>query len=231
MTVRPSVLFDLDGTLADTARDLSATMNVLLARYGRETLDISHVRHMVGAGARKIMARGFSLTGSPLSEAELSDLLDEFISYYSSHIADHTVLFPGVKEQLQRLTNAGCLLAVCTNKPEGLSHQLLNALDIRSLFPVVIGGDTLSVKKPDPLHLTEAITRLGGSRDAAIMVGDSATDIDAAHAAALPSICVSFGYTETPAHELGADHLIDHFDALPAALAALLPEQRHYFSG
>ncbi|MEQ9519093.1 MAG: phosphoglycolate phosphatase [Parvibaculum sp.] len=230
MTVRPSILFDLDGTLADTARDLSATMNVLLAQHGRETLDISHVRHMVGAGARKIMERGFMLTGAPATEDELTTLLDAFLVYYSNHIADHTVLFPGVHDQLSRLADAGCLLAVCTNKPEQLSRQLLDALDITHLFPVVLGGDSLPVKKPDPLHLTEAISRLGGSPDAAIMVGDSATDIDAARAARLPSVCVSFGYTEIPPHELGADHLIDHFDALPEALARFLPDQASFFT-
>lgn len=229
MTDRPSILFDLDGTLADTARDLGATMNVLLKAHGREPLDLSHVRHMVGAGARKIMERGFQLTGDPASESQLSDLLPGFLDYYSAHIADHTVLFPGVRAQLDRLSHAGCLLAVCTNKPEGLTRQLLDALEITSRFPVVIGGDTLAFKKPDPRHLTEAIAQLGGTTGAAIMVGDSSTDIDAARAARLPSVCVSFGYTDVPAQSLGADHLIDHFDALPDVLRQILPEQARYF--
>ena len=223
MSDRPTILFDLDGTLADTARDLVHTMNVLLVRHGRTTVPEDQIRRMVGAGARKIMDRGFAATGDPVNEAQLDKLFEEFIEHYSDHIADHTVLFPGVLAQLDALTTSGAKLAVCTNKPEGLTHRLLEALEITHFFPVVIGGDTLPVRKPDPLHLHEAVTRSGGSISSTIMVGDSAPDFDAARAAEVRSICVTFGYTETPAAELGADVLIDHFDALPAALSSLLP--------
>ena len=223
MSDRPTILFDLDGTLADTARDLVHTMNVLLVRHGRTTVPEDQIRRMVGAGARKIMDRGFSATGAPVNEAQLDKLFEEFLEHYGDHIADHTVLFPGVLAQLEALTAAGAKLAVCTNKAEKLTHQLLEALEITRFFPVVIGGDTLPVRKPDPLHLHEAVERSGGSISSTIMVGDSAPDFDAARAAQVRSICVTFGYTETPAAELGADVLIDHFDALPSALNALLP--------
>jgi phosphoglycolate phosphatase len=223
MSESATVLFDLDGTLADTARDLIHTMNVLLERHGRTTVPEDQVRHMVGAGARKIMERGFAATGEPAEEAFLDRLFDEFLEHYSAHIADHTVLFPGVKHQLELLQAAEVRLAVCTNKSERLTHQLLAALEVDQYFPVVIGGDTLSVRKPDPLHLHEAISRSGGATHAAVMVGDSAPDVDAARAATIPSVCVTYGYTDTPATLLNADLLIDDFDALPGALKKLLP--------
>ncbi len=221
---RPTLLFDLDGTLADTAGDLCETMNVVLTRHGRSRIPASRVRHLVGGGARLLMERGFRETGEPASEDLLDRTFQEFIAYYSEHIADHTELWPGVAPLLQRLEDAEVLLAVCTNKVERLSRQLLEQLGIDRFFPVVIGGDTLPVKKPDPEHLFEAIRLLGGDRGAAIMVGDSETDIDAAKNAKLPSICVSFGYTRQPVTELGADIIIDHFDEFPRALATLMPD-------
>ena len=224
MNAQPVVLFDLDGTLADTALDLCHTMNVLLERHGRSRIPETHVRPMVGAGARKIMERGFKATGAPVDEAFLDQLFEEFLEYYGNHIADHTVLFPGVRDQLDALTTRDVKLGVCTNKAERLTHQLLEILEIADFFPVVIGGDTLAVRKPDPLHLTEAVAWLGGTIESTVMVGDSRPDIEAARAATISSICVTFGYTDIPAAQLGADHLIDHFDALPAALKALRPD-------
>ncbi len=224
MNSAPTVLFDLDGTLADTALDLCHTMNVLLERHERAQVPYEQMRPMVGAGARKIMQRSFEATGAPADEPLLDQLFEEFLDYYSAHIADHTVLFPGVLDQLDALHTQNVRLGVCTNKSERLTHQLLDTLEIAQFFPVVIGGDTLSVKKPDPLHLTEAVTRLGGDIGGTVMVGDSGPDISAARAAAIPSICVTFGYTDTPAPDLGADHLIDHFDALPRALKTLRPD-------
>lgn len=224
MSSSPVVLFDLDGTLADTALDLCHTMNVLLKRHGRSHVPYEQMRPMVGAGARKIMERGFAATGAPADEALLDQVFEEFLEYYGAHIADHTVLFPGVRSQLEALRAQEVGLAVCTNKSERLTQQLLATLDISDFFPVVIGGDTLDVRKPDPRHLTEAVSRLSGDPRGAIMVGDSGPDIKAAQAAAIASVCVTFGYTDTPAHDLGADHLIDHFDALPQALKALRPD-------
>ena len=218
-----SLLFDLDGTLADTAGDLCETMNVILTRHGRERVPESRVRHLVGGGARLLMQRGFAETGTPATEEQLDQLFQEFIEYYSAHIADHTKLWPGIEPLLTRLRDEDVKLAVCTNKVEHLARQLLGELRIDHYFPVVIGGDTLPVKKPDPEHLFEAVRLLGGERSSAIMVGDSETDIDAALNAKMPSICVSFGYSRQPVPELGADVIIDHFDEFPAALARLLP--------
>lgn len=226
MTERPIILFDLDGTLADTARDLGHTMNVLLERHGRRTLPLERVRPRVGAGARKILEFGFAETGDPASEALLDELFDEFLAYYSAHIADHTVLFPGVREELDRLADGDVKLGVCTNKAETLTHQLLDTLDVARYFPVVIGGDTLPVRKPDPAPLLEAAARLEGTASHTVMIGDSATDINAARAADIASICVTFGYTDIAPHELGATALLDHFSDLPETLSALLP--RHF---
>ena len=224
MSARPVLLFDLDGTLADTAPDLCHTMNVILARHGREEVPEARVRHLVGGGARLLMERGFKETGEPAGEVQLDQAFQDFIAYYSEHIADHTVLWPGVLAQLERLAEHGAAMAVCTNKIESLARQVLEALSLTHFFPVVIGGDTLPVKKPHPDHLLEAVRRLGGDAGRAIMVGDSAPDIDAALAAGIPSIALSFGYTRVPVGELGADIVIDHYDAFPDALRRLAPE-------
>lgn len=220
---RPTLLFDLDGTLADTAADLCETLNVILELHGRERVPQERVRHLVGGGARLLLERGFRETGDPASEALLDRSFHEFLDYYGRHIADHTKLWPGVRDQLDRLSERGALMAVCTNKVEDLSRKLLEMLAIDHYFPVVIGGDTLPVKKPDPEHLFEAIRQLGGENAHSVMVGDSETDVHAAKNAKLPSICVTFGYTRIPVAELGAEATIDHFDEFPAALARLLP--------
>ena len=223
-----TLLFDLDGTLADTAGDLCETMNVILTRHGRVRVPEARVRHLVGGGARLLLEPGFAETGERASEALLDQTFGEFITYYGAHIADHTKLWPGMEPLLARLADAGVGMAVCTNKVEHLARQLIAELKIDQYFPVVIGGDTLSVKNPDPEHLFAAVRQLGGDPKTSIMVGDSEADIDAAINARMPSICVSFGYSRAPVAELGADVIIDHFDEFPAALAKLLPS---HFSG
>lgn len=219
-----TLLFDLDGTLADTAGDLCETTNVILTRHGRARVPEARVRHLVGGGARLLLERGFIETGAPADEPLLDQMLEEFIAHYSMHIADHSKLWPGVEPLLVRLAEANIGLAVCTNKVEHLARQLLGELGVERYFPVVIGGDTLAVKKPDPEHLFAAVRQLGGDLASSIMVGDSETDIDAALNAKMASICVSFGYSRRPVPTLGANVVIDHFDAFPAALARLLPD-------
>jgi phosphoglycolate phosphatase-like HAD superfamily hydrolase len=146
-STKPILLWDLDGTLADTAPDLTNTMNVLLQRHGRPTVPIERVRHLVGGGARLLMERGFKETGEPASEALLDQLFQEFLVHYGDHVADHSEVWPGLRDQLDRLQEMGIPMAVCTNKVEELSHKALAALDLAKYFPVVIGGDTLPVKK------------------------------------------------------------------------------------
>lgn len=221
MSHPPAILFDLDGTLVDTAPDLAATMNVLLGRRGRRSLALEDVRHMVGGGAKLLMERGMAATGTPATPAEIDRMYDEFLAYYSAHIADESVVFPGVREALDRLAAAGCALAVCTNKPEWPARRLLEELALDHYFGAVLGGDSLPVRKPHPEHLLECIRRMGSAPARAIMVGDSRTDIDAARAAEVPVVAVTFGYTPEPVATFSPDILIDHFDELWDALERL----------
>lgn len=221
MTQNLTVVFDLDGTLVDTAPDLAAAMNVVLANRGRAHVPLAEVRHMVGQGARALMSKAMAATGTPADEPLLDELYDEFLAYYLNNIADHSTPFPGVTAQLERCRDAGFQLGVCTNKPEAASNLLLDELDMSGFFSAVVGGDSLKVKKPDPEHIHETVRRAGGMVGHAVMVGDSANDIDAARAAETQVIAVSFGYTQIPVRELGPDITIDHFDEFWPALEQL----------
>ena len=217
-----TIAFDLDGTLVESAPDLVATLNVLLAQEGIGPLPLSQAREMIGQGARSLIAKGFESSGADVSEPRLSVLFDRFIAHYREHIADESHVFPGVVGALDRLEAAGAKLVVCTNKQTELSVALLEALGIAHRFAAIVGPDAALAAKPDARHLLVAIEAAGGTPDRALMVGDSVSDAGAARAAGVPLILVSFGYTPIPASELGADVLIDHFDELPAACARLL---------
>lgn len=216
-----AVLFDLDGTLVETAPDLCAALNHCLAQAGRPQVTVAEVRHMVGDGARALLRRGLAAAGAAPAEAEVERWFGELLVRYQEHVADSSVAFEGVVETLDAMQAAGGRHAVCTNKPILHTRTLLDALDLARRFEVVLGGDSLPVRKPHPRHLLAALEALGVAPERAVMVGDSANDVAAARAAGLPVILVSFGYTTIPAAELGADALIDHFAALPEALAAL----------
>ncbi len=216
------IALDLDGTLVDTAHDLIGTLNWLLAEEGLATLSLEAARPFIGRGARWLIERGFQAADAPLAAGDIPPLLARFLTRYEAHIADESLPFPGCVEALGRLKAQGAKLVVCTNKLTGLSTTLLDALDMTRLFDAVIGADRAPAIKPDPRHLTAAISEVGGSLGRAVMVGDAATDAGAARAASVPLILVSFGYTETPARDLAPDVLIDHFDELPAACARLL---------
>jgi phosphoglycolate phosphatase len=217
-----TIVFDLDGTLIDTAPDLVGALNFLLAREGIATRPLAEVRGMIGQGARALIARGFAAAGAPLDEPRLSALFVDFIAHYLAHIADGSRPFPGVVAAMDVLAAEGARLAVCTNKRTDLSVALLDALELTGRFEVVVGADAAPAPKPAGAHLTATLERAGGTVGRAVMVGDSASDAGAARAAGVPLVLVSFGYTETPASELGADVLIDHFDDLPAACRRLL---------
>lgn len=217
-----AILFDLDGTLIDTAPDLAAAMNCVLQQNGRDSVPVGDVRNMVGRGARVLMERGMAATGEPASEGQLDLMFDQFLNYYLDHIADNSTVFPGVEKALKQLEEAGAILGVCTNKPESASIKLLQEFSLDGYFSAIIGGDTLAVRKPDPGHIYGTIERMDCTNSRAIMIGDSANDIDAAIAAGIPSIGVPFGYTPIPIHKLGADIIVDHFDDLIPALITLL---------
>lgn len=213
-----TVAFDLDGTLADTAPDLTAALNHALVELGRTPVPEDSVRHMVGHGARALLTKGLAATG-----IMTPDLVEQgfpiFLDHYTAHIADRTRPFPGVEAALDDLARRGVALAVCTNKLEGLAHELIDALGWHDRFAAIVGGDTLPVRKPDPAPLFAAIDRAGGGP--AAFVGDSITDTDTARAAAIPCVAVSFGFSDRPPDQLGATVLIDHFDDLVPALSRL----------
>jgi len=218
----PVIAFDLDGTLVDTAPDLLNTLDLVLAGHGLPPVERASARNMIGGGARVLIQRALAAANVPVSEADLADLNRQFLAHYAAHIADESRPFPGLLPALDRLSHSGARLAVCTNKLEHLARLLLDALDLTGRFAVITGGDTYGKPKPDPLPLSATIAAAGGGTGRAVMVGDSITDVRAARATGVPVIAVSFGYTEMPAGELGADLLIDHFDQLVEAADSLL---------
>lgn len=212
------IVFDLDGTLVDTGPDLTAALNHVLVRKGRQTVTETAVRDMVGLGAARLLERGFNATGGGTPELVEEGLAD-FLSFYADNICVHSRPYAGVEEALDHLLDAGKRLAVCTNKPVGMSEALLDALGWTGRFAANLGGDSLEVRKPNPLHLQETIARAGGG--AAAFVGDSIVDVNTARAASVPIITVSFGFADRSASELGGDILIHHFDELVPALQRL----------
>jgi phosphoglycolate phosphatase len=217
----PTIVFDLDGTLAETAGDIIATLNVILVREGLSEIPLARAKELIGAGARVLLERGFKVNGVALAPERLEALFADFLDHYEAHIVDRSHLFDGVPAALDALRGEGCILAVCTNKIERHSVKLLELLGVADRFGVIAGRDTFPFFKPDPRHLLETIRRAGGDPSRAVMVGDSRTDIDTAKAAGVPSIGVPFGYTDTPIAELGPTRLIAHFDDLPFAVRAL----------
>ena len=197
MTIK-AVVFDLDGTLVDTAPDLMAATNHVLSLLKRRPITMTEVRSFVGRGARILIERGVAATGDAIDEASLTYYHAEFLRHYESHTADRSEIFPGAVALLTRLADSGIKAGVCTNKPEGLSRQLLDALDLSRLVGAIIGPDTIGIGKPDAAPYLETVKRLGVPAKNSILVGDSETDILTARAAQVPVIAVTFGYTPKP---------------------------------
>jgi phosphoglycolate phosphatase len=220
-----TIVFDLDGTLIDTAPDLVDTLNVLFAREGLPPVPYETARNLIGGGARMMIARGIEADGRTVEPATLERMFADFIAHYSEHVADRSRPFPGLGDALDELAAAGFRFAVCTNKLERLSLRLLDALKLTHRFAAICGQDTFGVQKPDPEVLRRTIAAAGGSPQRAIMIGDSHTDIRTARAANVPVIAVDFGYSERPVSELGPDRIISHFAQLPAAVSAIAFEE------
>ncbi len=217
---RPAIIFDLDGTLVDTAPDLAAALNAALASLGRPEVAPDRVRHLVGHGARALLNNGLAMSGeAPAALVELG--LPVFMAHYRAHIADGSKPYPGVEAALDRVAAAGFGLAICTNKPVALARALITALGWDGRFAAIIGGDSEAAAKPDPRPVLAAMHAAGGNSGSSIFLGDSSVDVAAARAAGVPVIVVSFGFSDRPAAELGADRVIDHWDSLDAALASL----------
>ena len=220
-----TVVFDLDGTLIDTAPDLIDTLNVVFARAGLAPVEYGRARNMIGGGARRMIESGLLSESRQASPDEIDRMFDEFIAHYAAHIADRSRPFPGLEAALDELAARECRFAVCTNKLERLSRLLLDALGLSNRFAAICGQDTFKIQKPNPEILRRTIAAAGGTPSRAIMVGDSGTDIDTARAAGVPMVAVEFGYREPPVARLRPDRLIGHFSELPAAVFELAPSE------
>ncbi|HET6472855.1 MAG TPA: phosphoglycolate phosphatase [Pseudomonadales bacterium] len=211
-------LFDLDGTLVDSAPDITGALNAALQRIGRPTVDEALTRHWVGHGSRVLIERALAhldpTTGAP-DGSTMARAMDAFIEHYRAHIADATRPYPGVVDALNGLVQRGARLAVVTNKLGSLSEQLLVALHLRPFFAAVVGGDTLPQRKPDAEPALFACAQMHVAARDVLFVGDSATDVETARAAGCAVVCVRDGYNHgTPAEQLGADGVIDSLIAL-----------------
>jgi phosphoglycolate phosphatase len=216
------VVFDLDGTLVDTAPDLINALNFVLDGDGVPPLPLASARNLIGAGARKLIERGLEVEGRMVTVGELDRMMRNFIDYYAEHIADESRPFEGLEAALDELEGRGYRFAVCTNKLEWLSKLLLERLGMTHRFAAICGADTFGVAKPDPAILHQTIARAGGQSSASVMVGDSGTDIGAARRAGISVVGVSFGYTDVPLADLKPDRLIGHMRDLPEAVESLL---------
>jgi phosphoglycolate phosphatase len=216
------VVFDLDGTLVDTAPDLISALNFVLDREGLPPVPLKSARNMIGAGARKLIERGLEVDGRAVTQDELARMTRDFIDYYAAHIADASRPFEGLEAALDDLQKSGYRFAVCTNKLEWLSKLLLDRLGLSARFSAICGADTFGVSKPDPTILQQTVARAGGEISGAIMVGDAGPDIGVARRAGIPVIGVEFGYTDVPIAELRPDRLIGHMKDLPAAVESLM---------
>jgi phosphoglycolate phosphatase len=222
MTSSPLIVFDLDGTLVDTAPDLVGALNFVLQREGLPLVPMASARTMIGAGARKLIERGLELDDRTMTARDIGRLTDDFITYYKAHIADASRPFDGLIAALDELEGRGFRFAVCTNKQEGLSKLLLDKLDMTKRFAAICGADTFGVSKPDPAILRQTIARAGGDISKSIMVGDSGPDVGVARRAGIPVIGVTFGYTEIPIADLKPDIVIGHMQELPGVIDNLL---------
>jgi len=216
------VVFDLDGTLIDTAPDLVHAANHVLASEGLSPLAPAAIKPWISFGARKMIEEGLAVHGITPKETHVEALLRRFLTYYAENIAIESRPFPGAAECLDALAAEGALLAICTNKREALSRQLLDALALTRSFHAIVGRDTLPVCKPHPGHLTGTVALAGGEGRRAVLVGDSETDVLTARAAKLPIIGVTFGYTDVAMRELGPDAVVDSYGELRVALDHIL---------
>ncbi len=212
-----AVVFDLDGTLVDSAPDLTRALNCLLEEIGRPALPLTAVLGMIGDGVAKLVERGLAATGGPPQGQSNAALVERFRALYLDRLAVETRPYPGVRETLESLAKAGYALGVCTNKPTAATEALLAALDLGRWFAVVSGGDGPQ-RKPDPAPLLALLTQLGASPARAVMVGDGINDVLAARAAGMTAVLVSYGYARVPVPELGADRIVDSMTELPALL-------------
>jgi phosphoglycolate phosphatase len=222
MNRSPALVFDLDGTLVDTAPDILGALNFVLVREGRRPVTRDDLRHLVGHGAHTMFAEALAITGSPLPQTRVATLIDDYIAHYRAHIADESRPFAGVEKTLRHFVQAGARLGVLTNKPQELAVPLLEMLDLAQYFAAIHGAGRFSYSKPDARVFHHVVDEMGGEDARAIMIGDSTTDARTARAAGVPLILLSYGYTPDPVETLGADAVTDDFTELPKLVAKLI---------
>ena len=215
------IIFDLDGTLINSIPDMCREISLFLNRHGRRALTEAETVSIIGNGAPVLLKGAFSLTGEPIKENDMPALLAAWLDQYGKAEMNETRPYPYVVETLIRLRKKGCRLAICTNKPPKPTEAILTKLDLKKHFDVILDADALPERKPRPEPLWEAVRRMDGTNDSAVMVGDSETDAQTARAAGVPVVLLSYGYTHIPYEELKPDALIDSFADLPAAIEAL----------
>ena len=218
-----TIIFDVDGTLVDSAADIHAALNHGLALAGCGGVDFEASRRLISLGLERSLETVLEQRGLRPGPAELARLKAECAAFYDAHVVDETQLYPGVGETLEALRRAGATLGICTNKRPEPTARILSALGVAEYFGVLVARGTLPQSKPHPAPLLAAIRALGGNSTSAAMVGDSAVDVDCARAAGVASVAVTYGYSERPAAELGADLMVDRFHELTAVLGAIRP--------
>ncbi|MEX3009491.1 HAD family hydrolase [Hoeflea sp. TYP-13] len=210
----PLVIFDLDGTLFDTAPDLMNSLNHTIGTIGLEPVHFEDMTYLVGSGAKVMINKALELRKVTIDEPELERLFGLFLDHYGASMPGSTALYPGAADAMDRLSAAGLSMAVCTNKTESMAVRLLSLTGLLPRFAAVTGGNTFDVRKPEAGHLLGTIDMAGGSRSKSLMIGDSVNDIAAARNAGIPSIGVPFGYSDTAVDKLGPDWVMSHYDEL-----------------
>ena len=219
---RPIIVFDLDGTLIDTAPDLIDSLNHALSGEGFSAIDQAQIGAHVGRGGRAMIERVFALSQRRFDPEMVERHHEVFVEHYAAGIPGRSRPYPGVLEAIERARETGFAFAICTNKPEAMAVSLITRLGLAPLFGAICGADTFAFRKPDPRHLMETIARAGGDPERALMVGDSRTDIDTAKAAGIPVVAVDFGYTDRHVRDFEPSAVISHYDELTLDLIGRL---------
>lgn len=220
-----TVIFDLDGTLIDTAPDLVRATNFSLKCAGLPPVSADVIKPHVGFGARRMILAGLEAQGKTLDDKSVDELLGHYLEHYAQNICIDSRPYPYVIEEIETLRREGARLAICTNKLEHMSRRLIDSLGVNHYFSAIVGRDTLSVCKPHPDHLLETIKQAGGTAARSVMIGDTETDITTARAAGVPVIGVSFGYSPMPIEELNPDRAIDTYQGLSVVVHKLLTRE------
>jgi phosphoglycolate phosphatase len=221
MATRRDLIFDLDGTLIDSAPDIARALDRLLAELGRPPLDLATVRRLVGDGAPELVRKALAIAKAHVEPSAVPALFERYRGFYLETATHSTRPYPGVVETLTSLRGDGHRMAVCTNKLQKPTVTILDALDLTKFFEAVVGGDQAPARKPDPRHLMATVALLGGNEQSAVMIGDGINDAGAAKAAGVPLLVLDSGYGEVAAKDLGGDLLLESFSEIPAALEQL----------